>query len=213
VTPAIEIFPDRSTASRAAAAALATALSRRLATSTEAVVAVSGGTTPRQCLGELAAHPLDWARVRVTLTDERCVPADHPDSNEGMVRRRLLVGRAAAARFLPLQSAELRAFSARLACALVGMGEDGHFASLFPDADNLDEALDLESSACCLPVRTEASPFARVSMTLARLLESDELILLAFGAPKRRVLEAPGAYPVGHLLAQTRLPVRVMWAP
>ena len=50
-------------------------------------------------------------------------------------------------------------------------------------------------------------------MTLARLLESDELVLLAFGVSKRRVLEAPGAYPVGHLLAQTRLPVRVMWAP
>lgn len=211
--PPIETFPDRSTASRAAADVLAAALSHRLATSAGAVLAVSGGTTPGQCLSELAERPLNWARVRVTLTDERCVPADHPDSNEGMVRRRLLVGRAAAARFVRLQGTEMSAFSEPFACVLVGMGEDGHFASVFPDADNLDEALDLESDACCLPVRTEASPFARISMTLARLVNSDELVLLAFGAAKRRVLEAPGAYPVGRLLAQTRLPVRVMWAP
>jgi 6-phosphogluconolactonase len=213
VSPALETFADRSAASHAAAEVLAAALARHLGRSAEAGLAVSGGKTPRQCLGQLADHRLDWGRVRVTVTDERCVPADDPDSNEGMVRRQLLVGPAAAARFLRLPSPELRAFSQPFACVLVGMGEDGHFASVFPDADNLDEALDLANTACCLPVRTAASPHPRVSMTLARLVRSDEVVLLAFGTAKRRVLDAPQGYPVGRLLAQTRAPVRLMWAP
>ena len=103
------------------------------------------------------------------------------------------------------------------ACSLLGMGADGHFASLFPDAENLGEGLDLESSRMCLPVQTEASPYPRVSLTLSALSRSDEIVLLFFGEEKRRVFEKAKSgnarYPVTRLLRQKRAPVYTYWAP
>ncbi len=97
------------------------------------------------------------------------------------------------------------------------MGEDGHFASLFPDAANLEEGLDVDSSELCIPVHTAASPHPRVSLTLSALSRSDEILLLLFGDRKREVYEAAkqtaNGYPVFHLLRQKRAPVYVYWAP
>ena len=97
------------------------------------------------------------------------------------------------------------------------MGEDGHFASLFPDAENLEEGLDVDSSELSIPVNTAASPHPRVSLTLSALSRSDEILLLMFGDRKREVYEAAkqtaNGYPVFHLLRQKRAPVYVYWAP
>ena len=97
------------------------------------------------------------------------------------------------------------------------MGTDGHFASLFPDAENLAEGLDLESRTLCLPVKTAASPHARISLTLAALSRSDEIVLLFFGDEKRVIYDKAKAgnarYPVTRLLRQKRAPVYVYWAP
>ena len=143
---------------------------------------------------------------------------------------RLLVNGAANADILPFYrenmtveeraaalNQEIRFVPFPFACALLGMGEDGHFASLFPDAENLEEGLDLESSTLCLPVETKASPHARISLTLAALSRSDEIVLLIFGEEKRKVYEKAKAgnarYPVTRLLRQKRAPVNVYWAP
>lgn len=174
---------------------------------------VSGGSTPVTCFEALSRADVAWERVEVTLTDERCVPVDHADSNERQVRERLLIHQAAGATFVPLQAAALDAMPKPFACALIGMGDDGHFASLFPDAANLAAGLDLNETAPCLPVVTGASPHRRMSMTLSLLVRSELIVVLAFGEGKRRVLEAPGGCPVGRLLAQQRAPVRVIWAP
>jgi 6-phosphogluconolactonase len=91
------------------------------------------------------------------------------------------------------------------------MGEDGHFASLFPDAANLREGLAGEGSV--IDIRTAASPHPRRSLTLARLLATDCLLLLAFGEAKRAVLENPGATPVATLLGQGERPLEILWAP
>ena len=103
------------------------------------------------------------------------------------------------------------------ACCLLGMGADGHFASLFPDAKNLPEGLDLESSTLCLPVETQASPHSRVSLTLAPLSRSHEIVLLFFGDEKRAVFEQAkngiDLFPVSRLLLQKRAPVHTYWAP
>jgi 6-phosphogluconolactonase len=100
---------------------------------------------------------------------------------------------------------------------LLGMGEDGHFASLFPDADNLQEGLDVDSPQLCIPVHTAASPHPRASLTLSALSRADEIILLIFGDAKRDVYEAASkstnGSPVSHLLRQKRAPVHVYWAP
>ena len=97
------------------------------------------------------------------------------------------------------------------------MGADGHFASLFPDAENLAEGLDADGSSLCIPVSTDASPHPRISLTLAALSRSDEIVLLFFGDDKLAVYKEAkkqtNGYPVSRLLRQKRAPVHVYWAP
>jgi 6-phosphogluconolactonase len=224
------LFDSREEASIAAAAHISRALARRLDAQGEASVVVSGGTTPAGVFAELSRTTLAWPDVHVILSDERWVPADHADSNEMLVRETLLTGQAKDATLLPVYKAgtdigqrceelneELLQAPFPFACALLGMGEDGHFASLFPDAGNLAEGLDAESSRLYIPVNTTASQHARVSLTLSALSRSDEILLLIFGAAKREVYEAAkrdaNGYPVSHLLRQKRAPVHLYWAP
>ena len=224
------IFDSREAASVAAAERIAAALGRRLDAQREASVVVSGGTSPAGVFAELARMPLAWPDVHVILSDERWVPPEHEDSNEKLVRDTLLTGEAKEATVLPVYKPgvtveercvelndELRLAPFPFACALLGMGEDGHFASLFPDAENLEEGLDVDSSELSIPVNTAASPHPRVSLTLSALSRSDEILLLMFGDRKREVYEAAkqtaNGYPVFHLLRQKRAPVYVYWAP
>ncbi len=224
-------FDTREAASIAAAEHIAKSVARRLDAQGEASVVVSGGTTPERCLEELSRADLDWAGVHVVLSDERWVAPDQDDSNEKMIRETLLQGAAADAALLGIFDADsdaesrcaaltesIRTLPFPFACALLGMGADGHFASLFPDADNLADALDAESASLWVPVHTAASPHPRVSLTLAALSRSDEIVLLIFGDDKRQTLEAArnannGDYPVSRLLRQKRAPVSVYWAP
>jgi 6-phosphogluconolactonase len=223
-------FETREEASRAAAERIAAALTRRMDGNGAASLVVSGGTTPAATFAELAAMPLEWSRVHVVLSDERWVPTDHEDSNEKLVRDILLKDRAADATLLPIYSEdvqpderceqlqdELKRVPFPFACSLLGMGEDGHFASLFPDAENLDKGLITDWQQLVMPVHTAASPHPRISLTLAALSRSDEIVLLIFGDAKREVIEAakiPGSeLPVSALLLQKRAPVSVLWAP
>jgi len=223
-------FETREEASVAAASAIEAALASRLQQQSEASLVVSGGTSPVLCLTELAAMPVEWQRVHVLLSDERWVPSDSDDSNEKLIRESLLQGDAAEASFLPFYDGSvtveqrcdaieetIRTLPFPFACSLIGMGEDGHFASLFPDAENLNQGLDTDGRQLCLPVNTVASPHPRISLTLAALSRSDTVILLFFGAAKRDVYERAKAdsngYPVSRLLMQKRAPVHVYWAP
>lgn len=235
---------DRQAASRAAADLLAERLSADLEHRGSGSLVVSGGTTPVACFDMLSETALDWARVTVVPSDERWVPADDPNSNEGLIRRRLLRKAAAAARLLPLYRQEfdlgvdpgrdpdlepaaapaaierdlqaLQAMAGAFSAVLLGMGADGHFASLFPDYAGLSRALDPASAERCVLVRTAGSPFLRVSLTLSALLQTGQAALLFFGEEKRAVFEqalAGGSpYPVQSLLAQTAVPVAVFWA-
>lgn len=209
----LTLFPDRAQATAAATARLEAALRDRLDRDPEAAFAVSGGTTPEPVFQALAERPLPWERLSVTLTDERSVPVANPASNEGLLRRSLLKGTARAARFVPLSDEGVAHLPQRLAAVLLGMGEDGHFASLFPDAANLREGLALPGEASIIDVHTAASPHPRRNLTLARLLATDCLILLAFGEAKRAVLENPGATPVATLLGQGERLLEILWAP
>ncbi|MDD4886354.1 MAG: 6-phosphogluconolactonase [Thiomonas sp.] len=135
--------------------AVATALAADFAQNGRALLAVSGGRSPIPLFHALAQAPIDWARVTIALVDERVVPADHADSNAALVRAHLLTGAAAQARFLPLvddpqdlagcvtrANAQLRALALPISAALLGMGDDGHTASLFPGAPELAAGLD-----------------------------------------------------------------------
>ena len=223
-------FETRDEASIAAAEQIASALQRRLDLKRVASLVVSGGTTPSRCFQELAQTDLNWSGINVLASDDRWVPPDHEDSNEKLIRETLLVERATEADFLPFYSpdnsieerctdldSDIRLVPFPFACALLGMGADGHFASLFPDASNLATGLDIDSQSLCMPVKTDASPYARVSLTLSALSRSDEVVLLFFGDDKREVYEAAkldgDRYPVSRLLRQKRAPVHTYWAP
>jgi 6-phosphogluconolactonase len=195
-----------------------------------ALLAVSGGNTPTLFFSELSQQELDWDSVTVTLVDERFVSEGSPRSNARLVRENLLQGKAAAARFAGLfldastvkDAAEsagkrLSRLSLPLDAVILGMGTDGHTASFFPDAGNLESLLDLSAEAIVAPVRAASGGEPRLTLTLARILEAGFVALHIEGAEKRSVLEAAlggGAHlPVGVVLERAPQPVQVFWAP
>ena len=221
-------FDNCATASVAAAERLAAAAERRLDRDAYATLVVSGGSTPRQCFHQLSTMHGDWRRVRFVMTDERWVPADHEASNERMIREHLLVNAAADARLVAIYQSDMTVDErcdslqaeldgTRFAASLVGIGSDGHFASLFPDADRLAAGLNPDTQHFFIPIKTDASPYDRVSLTVAALLRSDEILILCFGDDKRQVIEQAIAdrdsYPVSSLLDQESVAVSVYWAP
>ncbi|MGI9270529.1 MAG: 6-phosphogluconolactonase [Woeseiaceae bacterium] len=223
-------FESRELASIAAAELIVGSLQARLNQSDAASIMVTGGSSPARCYAELAATDLDWSRVHILLSDERWVAACDEDSNEKLLRDTLLVGAANAAQLMPVYSdatsAEARCaelddvlptLPMPMVCTLLGMGTDGHIASLFPDAANLDAGLDVDNPQWCIPVSTTASEHLRVSMTLAALLKSAQVVLLFFGEAKRDVYEQAKSsvadVPVAKLLSQMHVPVQVFWAP
>lgn len=225
-------FESRSDASAAAAELLSSLVKTALASSatSKASLVVSGGSTPGPCFDLLSAEPLDWSRVTVLPSDERWVAADDADSNENLIRRRLLQGRAQQGKVLSFFRAGVEAAQAPclierdlsgltqpFSASLLGMGEDGHFASLFPDFDGLQQALDPSGKAACVMVQTAGSPHLRISLTLSALLNSMHTVLLIFGEAKRIVFETAiaggSSYPIDALLHQTRRPLTAIWAP
>ena len=208
---------------------VAAALRNALGSRATATLAVSGGTTPALFLATLAMQPLDWARVIVTLADERWVPIGHPRANATLVRDTLLQGAAAAACFVPLYTeastpeaglakvaAGIDALPLPLDAVVLGMGEDGHVASLFPDGDHLAAALDPHAAARVLPMCAPAADEPRITLTLPVLAGARALFLLITGDCKRAVLERAvddTRLPVHALLARVRTPIAVYWAP
>lgn len=223
-------FPDRQTQIAALAERIAAALEASVAARGHALLAVSGGSTPAPLYRALAAMPLPWDRVTVTLVDERFVPADHPDSNTRLVRETLLTGKAAAARWLEMRgTADTPDDAAREACArwrevdgpidvvVLGMGEDGHTASLFPDAPELRTVLTRNDPVAVLHPR--AAPYTRLSLTPALLGAARQTLLLIQGQAKARVLNdalRPGPVtelPIRLVLRNEAAASAMYWAP
>jgi 6-phosphogluconolactonase len=229
--PAVK-FSDIEALSRALAHQIAAGLRTAIATRGLASLVVSGGKSPTRLFELLRAEELDWSAVCVALADERWVDPSDPASNEKLVRDVLLNGPAAKARFLGLKNAaptpDMGAVSAWETFARVprpfdavvlGMGDDGHTASLFPGSPNLPSALNPAAVAGCVGMRSPVAPHPRLSLNLSALLDSRRIILLITGDAKWRTYLAacaPGPVqdmPVRAVLRQTRTPVEVMWSP
>jgi len=193
----------------AVSAALQTALTVRHAT--RVTLAVSGGQSPRLFLRNLAEAPLEWARIDVTLVDERWVPSTDAASNAGLVQETLLRAAARAACFYPLADTthSLDAYVAALNqdparvlphVAVLGMGEDGHTASLFADAPEWQHATSTHERFVAMhPVQ---APHARVSLSLDALTRIDTLFLLIAGKRKLDVLNAAVATPQENTISK-----------
>ncbi len=223
------IFANREEASRSAANFIAARLRDRLGSAEVASLVVSGGSTPVRCFEHLSTTPLRWDDVQVLMSDERWVPPDDKASNEGLVRRHLLRHEAGVASLLPIFNGndtpverclsledQFEQVQRPFACTLLGMGSDGHFASLFPDTPDLAIALDAASEVAFMPIVTAASSHPRISMTLRALLDSNAIVLLIFGAEKRDVYGAAASgdvsLPIAAILQQRAVPVHVFWA-
>lgn len=196
-----------------------------------ASLSVPGGRTPVPLFEALRRADLRWGDVGVTLTDERWVPAEHPASNAALVRKHLLQDQAAAARFVPLFNAaataaagassawqSLQAMPRPFAAVVLGMGEDGHFASLFPGNGALAGALDPAAVPACVAMQAPVAPEERLSLNLAALAMSRRLFLLVSGEPKRALLQrasvsVDASLPVSALLALRDPAPEVYWSP
>jgi 6-phosphogluconolactonase len=211
----VEVFESAREAAQEAADAIANALRDAVVGGGRATFIATGGITPETTYDLLSRADVAWDEVTVTLTDERWVDPHSPDSNERMVRDRLFTERAAAATFTPLKSphatpqdadadAEARLKPILPAdVVLLGMGEDGHVASLFPGGPVEAEGLAVAAQG--------AQP--RLSLTLEALEARRLTVLLISGEAKRRTLEDRCGLPVHALLARTKAPVRVLWSP
>ena len=200
-----------------------------------AVLSVSGGKSPVALFEALRVIGIDWSRVRITLVDERYVPRSHADSNALLVQTHLLQDLAAQAQLVfmvasttaPLDSlvtltedASRALGAAGIADVLVlGMGADGHTASLFPEAPNLADALDLRNTQPCvsieLPHPPANAPYARITQTLPQILSARYIVLPVTGKDKLNTLQqawqqATPALPISLVLHQNQTPV-ALW--
>ena len=211
-------FPDGQSLAEAFAQWTARLLQEAVDLRGEAAIAVSGGNTPKLYFAALSRQEIDWSRVTVTLADERRAPDDSPRSNAKMARDLLLQNRAAEARFAPLADSrlppdrELAAAQARIAdlplpldLVALGMGDDGHTASWFPNGDRLTTAMNPGGRALVLPMSAPGAPEPRLTLTARVILRARALALQIEGETKRTTLaKALGEGPA------TEMPIRAV---
>lgn len=217
----------------ACAHGISEAIDQAIALRRQAALALAGGTTPVPILRRVAVQQHDWRLVTILPTDERWVAPGHADSNLRLLRA--VFAGAAGIRWCSLVPDEpagapdatyaisaLAAVPRPLDLCLLGMGSDGHFASLFPGAPGLRAALDPAGGDAAIAIVPDpmpaAGPQARISLALARLLDSRRLMLVISGAEKLAVLRRAGRrdgqdLPVAALLGATHPAATIHWCP
>jgi len=195
-----------------------------------ASLVLSGGSTPLPFFKQLSQCELEWDRVDVTLADERWVPESDPDSNARFIKENFLVDKASSARFFSLYRdgdpvmaiAEvenaLQEIEQPYSVVVLGMGTDGHTASLFPQTEGLEEALDLGSNAILATMAPASVPQVRISFTRAALLKSRYRYLHITGEKKRQVLSGEldsdtPSLPIASFFEKHLPPISVYWSP
>jgi 6-phosphogluconolactonase len=241
-------FPDTQSWQQAVVTAIVSALRSDDRQQSHSVL-FSGGQSPRVWLPDLAKEKLPWHRIAISLVDDRCVPADHPDSNARLMRECLLIHEAQASPFYPIideslalpiqDNAQAALHDARwmelmqkivqagnrridaltkpFSLMVLGMGDDGHIASLFPNAPGLAEAL--TTSDWVSPIYPSHAPYPRLSLSAYALQHAARFILPIQGERKYQVLKNAFSegliedFPVRLILHQSITPVDIFWVP
>lgn len=209
---------------------IALLLEQGIAEKGRASLLVSGGNTPKALFERLSQQVLDWAKVDISLVDERWVESDDSASNEKMVREHLLVNQAAQANFFGLKQSVndakdavnlcrqyFSALSQPVDALILGMGEDGHTASLFPCSEQLVEGLDPHNQDAFIAVTPTTAPHQRMSMVLAEIVQAKRIFLHLTGDKKKDILHQamannqPMETPICAVLNATN--VELVWAP
>ena len=225
-------FADRQQLVREMADHVGKLLSRAIAEKGGASLAVSGGSTPKPLFERLSRLDIPWEHVTISLVDERWVDAADKDSNEHLVRAHLLKNRAAKATFIGMKNEALTAVAGVQQCerrlrqvpppfdlVILGMGNDGHTASLFPGARQLAAATAMDSGKICMAVTPPAASHDRMTLTLPAILAANRIFLLIVGAEKLKILKQalatglPEAMPIRFILRQEQVPVTIYHAP
>ncbi|EAU41367.1 6-phosphogluconolactonase [Fulvimarina pelagi HTCC2506] len=231
--PVFHEYQTREALAEALAAGVAAVLAGAIATRGSATLAVSGGSTPKLFFKHLGRAEIEWKNVEITLVDERWVPETSDRSNHALVRRHLLNGVASAANLLPFYTGhetpeealdDLKHRYCRVArpfdAVILGMGTDGHTASFFPGADNLDAVLHPDGHDEVAAVRAPGAGEPRITLTLPMLVDARLLALHIEGEEKRAIYgeaiegDDVEAMPVRAVLKARRTePLNVFWAP
>ncbi len=229
-------FSDPEAMAEALAIAIAADVTAAIARSGSALFGASGGSTPFPTYARIAAMPLPWSALKVVIVDERWVPPGDPDHNETRIRASLLANAGGQARVLGLWSeaptvqvaaaladARVAQLSRPLDTVLLGMGPDGHIASLFATGDNYAQAMDPDCPyhvMAMVPAAGAASPaHERLTLTLPFLLRSRRIFLALTGDKKRALLEAAirdgdaAQLPVAALFTAGHGAVEIYWSP
>lgn len=224
-------FNTRNELDEALATTVANALSKAIAEKGKASLAVSGGSTPKGFFKALSQLDLAWDKVTITLADERWVDFESDASNTRLVHENLLQNNAKAATFFHIKKGEQLSESTLtelniaakesvlpLDVLILGMGEDGHTASLFPCSDQIEQGLSLNNTDALMKVVPKTAPNDRITFTFSHLIQSKNIILHVCGESKKTVLAQANAgadffeMPIRAFLQDQKVTTQVYWA-
>jgi len=227
-------FPNANDMVRALSDEIVSRLIESVSSRGVASLAASGGTTPGILFDALSARSAPWNKVSVTLADERWIAPDQDGSNEKLVRTRLLRNAASDAKLIPLKTPDaspdaaeakvdgaISAMPRPFDVMLLGMGDDGHTASLYPRSAGLDAALDLAKPNLVQAIHADSAVATgeRMTFTLRAILDSKLIVILIRGEEKlatyRKAVAGMDIHemPIRAVLNQARAPARVYWSP
>jgi len=226
----INEFEERQLLDEALADKVAALLTAALESKGKASIAVSGGSTPKGFFQALSKKKLAWQAITITLADERWVDIDSSDSNTKLVHEYLMQNEALKAKFFYLKQGEILSDETLadlnlaanqqllpLDVLILGMGEDGHTASLFPCSDEITQCLAKDSQAL-LKVTPKTAPHQRISFSFAALAQSKNTFLHISGISKKQVLAKAIAgqvckeMPIRAFLQAPNINTQVYWA-
>jgi len=224
----LHAFDTREKLAEALAGEIAHQLGQAIAAHGEAFLAVSGGSTPGALFEKLSQADLPWHSITVVPVDERCVPTDHERSNAKLILAKLLKGRAAFAHFIPLHDGDNVEQSATSVAAkipanfdvvVLGMGTDGHTASFFPDAKELQQVTDPKTPFAVSAIHAPSAGEPRITLTLPHLTNARFLAVHIEGSEKKKVFDEAvmagdaDTLPIRHILRAKSSEPNIYWAP